>query len=117
MLDRCVCRAGVCRVANRRVFDMHKPNELPSNSTNGHNIPRLGERTGVAGRWFELAGGFVKITERFGSLALTTLITDYLLLDLQSLAVLLQQMHPEGLTANDPKERLETRIRPRRFLS
>jgi hypothetical protein len=87
MLDRWVCRAGVCHVANLRVFEMHWPNELPSkHRTNGHNIPRLGEGIGVAGFWVGLAGGFVKITELFGSLALPRLITDYLLLHLRSLA-------------------------------
>jgi hypothetical protein len=79
MLDRSACRAVVNRVASLRVFEMDRPNELPSNiATIGHHIPRLGESIGVARRWVELAGGFVKITERFGSLALPTLFTDYL---------------------------------------
>ena len=37
--------------------------------TMARDIPRLGERIGVAGSWVEFAGGFVKIIATFGSLA------------------------------------------------
>ena len=58
------------RAAGLRVFEDPLAERRASTWHWTYDRPRLGERIGVAGRWVRLAGGFVRIIDPFGSLAL-----------------------------------------------